>query len=268
MTTVAVEPALSFVPSRWPVAVALGRTEAWRIVRHPVALVGFALGALMLAVVGTNSPVDAFGAPTTGPTFFFGAFTYFAANLVTTRDRRADGEEVLAPVATDRLARTMATVLGALGPALLAAGLVVVAVGAYDALGLFEVRPGFWHLAQGPLSVLGGGLLGIMVGRWAPYPGVALLVMVAMVAWNLVTSSIESWGPLGTSVSWERYTDDGSWAGLYPGSPFWHDVYLAALCGMAAAGALLRDVANRLPLLAVGALLTASAALAGWAALP
>jgi len=268
VTTVALAPDLSVAPRRWPVAMALGRTEAWRIVRHPVALVGFALGALMMGTVGADSPVGAFDAPTTGPTFFFGAFAYFAANLITTRDRRADGEEVLAPVAADRLTRTLANLLAALGPALLAVVIVVVTVSAYDALGLFEVRPGFAHLAQGPISVLGGALLGIMVGRWAPYPGVALLVMVAMFAWNVVTSNDENWGPVGTYVSWARYTDNGSWAGLYPGSPFWHDVYLAALCGMAAAGALLRDVANRLPLLAVGALLTASAAVAGWAALP
>ncbi len=254
--------------SRRSVALTLALAEAWRIVRHPVALVGFALGVLMLAVVGTNSPVDAFEAPTTGPTYFFGVFAYFAANLVTTRDRRADADELLAPVATDRLTRTLANILAALGPALVTAGVVVVTVGAYDALGFFEVRPDFWHLAQGPVSVLGGALLGIMVGRWAPYPGVALLVMVAMVAWNVVTANSESWGAVGTYASWARYTDDGSWGGLYPGSPFWHVVYLGSLCGMAAAGALLRDVASRLPLLAVGALLTVSAVLSGWAALP
>lgn len=268
MTTVAVEPVLSLVPRRWPVAVALGRAEAWRMVRHPVALVGLALGALVLVSVGNDSPVEAFDAPTTGPTWFVGVFMFFAANLVATRDRRADAEELLAAAPADRFTRTLATVVAALGPALVTAVAVVVAVGTYELLGFFEVRPGFWHLAQGPVSVLGGALLGIMVGRWAPYPGVALLVMVAMYVWNNVTTGTTGWEPVGTFMAWAVYTDDGSWGGFVPGSPFWHVVYLAALCGMAAVGALLRDVPKRLPLLTAGALLTVSAVLSGWAALP
>ncbi len=268
MTAVAVTPVLSTGPRRWPVAVALGRVEAWRIVRHPVALVGMTQGALMIGLVGNDSPVGAFDAPTTGPTYFLGVFTYFAANLVTTRDRRADSEQMLAPAPADRLTRTIGTALAAFGPALVAAVGIALAVVAYDMLGFFEVRPGFWHLAQGPVSVLGGALLGIMVGRWAPWPGGALLVMVAMVAWNVVTANSEGWGPVGTYVSWARYTDDGSWGGLYPGSPVWHVVYLTALCAMAAVGTVLRDVPHRLPWLAAGALLTVSAVASGWAALP
>lgn len=268
MTAVAVLPLLSTGPRRWPVAVALGRFEALRIVRHPIALVGLAQGALLIGVFGAQSPVGAFDTSTTGPTYFIGASAYFAANLVTTRDRRSGAEEMLAPAAADRLTRTGAMVLASIGPALVAAAAVVAAFGVYESLGFYDVRPGFWHFAQAPLSVLGGALLGIMVGRWAPYPGAALVGMVTMVAWNIWASNAEQWAPAGTYMAWAVYTEDGSWGGLYPGSPGWHVAYLAALCGMAAVGTLFRDVTHRLPLLGVGAVLTVSAVLSGWAALP
>ena len=268
MTAVATVTAMPVEARRRTVAGALGGAEAWRIVRHPVTLAGLALFILVNGAVGGDDAVGAFDMPTTGTTYFLGVFTYFAANLVTTRDRRSGGEEMLAPLPADRLTRTVATVLAALGPAVLAVVVVVLVVGAYELLGFFDVRPGFWHLAQAPVSVFGGALLGIMVGRWAPYPGVALLVMVAMVAWNVAASNTENWGPVGTYTSWARYTDNGSWGGYYPGSPFWHVLYLVALCAMAAVGTVLRDVRNRLPWLAAGALLTLSALLAGWAALP
>lgn len=253
---------------RGRVAVALGLAEAVRMVRHPVMLTGLALGTLMMSVAGGDGPSSAFDAPTTGPTFFFGVFAFFAANLVATRDRRADGEEVLAPVPADRLTRTAGACLGALGPALLTTIVMTGVIVAYRILGYFEVEPTLVHLTQGPLSVLGGALLGVLVARWAPYPGAALVVMVAMVAWNLFTSNTSDLAPLGTYTTWAVYTDDGSWAGVHPGSPGWHDAYLTALCGMAAVGALLRDAANRLPLLVLGAALTLAAAGSGWSALP
>lgn len=267
MTTVAAEPGLSVVPRRWPVAVALGRAEAWRIVRHPVALVGFGLSTLVIGGID-GDPGGAFNAPTETPTLIFGVFAFFAANLVATRDRRADGEEVLEPAPTDQLTRTLAMVFATLGPALVAAVGITLTVGAYDLLGWFEIRPTFWHLAQGPVSVLGGALLGTMVGRWAPYPGVAMVAMVAMVIWNGLAVD-QTWRPLGTYMSWTTYyVDENRPAGAYLGSPAWHVAYLAALCGMAAVGALLRDVPKRLPLLTAGALLTVSAVVSGWASLP
>lgn len=268
MTSLGVALPLALEPRRRLVAVALGSAEAWRMVRHPVALVGLGLWALVTVVVGGDGPSTAFDVPTTAATFNYGVFVYFAANLVTTRDRRADGEEVLAPAPADRVTRTAATCLAALGPALVAAVVVALSVGGYELLDRFEVRPTFWHLAQGPLTVLGGALLGIVVGRWAPYPGAAFLVMVAMVAGNVVTANSETWQPIGTFMAWARYTEDGSWGGVMPGSPVWHAVYLAALCAMAAVGAMLRDVPRRPPWLIVGGVLTVSAVLSGLAAVP
>lgn len=252
------------------VAAALAVPEAWRIVRHPVALVGLALHLALFASIADNGPRDAFDVMSTGSTFFYGVFVFFAANLVATRTRRDGSRELLAPLAAGEHERTLALCLAALGPTLL--NLVVNAAGylVLDLRGLFEVHPTFWHVAPAPLTVLGGALLGVMVARWAPYPGVALVVMAAMFAWNVWVSNDGEGdtGLLGTYVSWAVYGPGTAWYGLQPGSPAWHVAYIAALCGMAAAGALLRTSSRPWRVLVVGAALTAAAVATGWAQLP
>lgn len=265
----ALEPARA---REWPAALQLAPREAWRIVRHPIALAGLALNVGVIVAVGSDGGRSAFSGVTTGSTFYSGVFTYFAANLVATRERRSAVEELLAPLPAGPHARTIALCLAALGPALLNAALVTLTFVVFAMRDLFFVTPSFWHVAQGPLTVLGGALLGVLVGRWAPYPGAALVVMVAMVAFNVaVSNGDEQYRSLGTEVSWARWGPDNEtdgWYGYYPGSVAWHDAYLLALCGMAAAGALLRTVTARLPVLVAGGLLTAAMLAAGWAQLP
>jgi hypothetical protein len=119
--------------------------------------------------------------------------------------------------------------------------------------------------------VLGAALLGIMVARLTRIPGAALMVMVAMFAWNIWTSNDDAGGDihlLGTYVSWAVYTPQPGWAGLYPGSPGWHDAYLLGLCAMAATGAFLREAARPWRVLTLGALLTALTAVPGYLQLP
>jgi len=251
------------------VAAQLAGPEAWRIVRHPIALAGLGLHFLIFAAIADNGPRDAFEVLSTGSTFFYGVFTYFAANHVATRTRRSGSAELLAPLPAGEHERTLGLCLAALGPMLLnclgnGAGYLVL-----EARGLFEVHPTFWHVAQGPATVLGAGLLGVMVARWAPYPGAALVVMVGMFAWNIWTSNDGAdGGLLGTYVSWAVYGPGNAWYGVHPGSPAWHVAYLVALCAMAAAGAVLRTTPHRWRVLALGAAATACAVAAGWAQLP
>ena len=252
------------------VAAALAVPEAWRIVRHPVALVGLTLHLVVFASLADNGPRDAFDVNSTGSTFFYGVFVYFAVNLVASRTRREGSRELLAPLAAGKHERTLALCLASLGPTLL--NIVITAAGylMLELRGLFEVQPTFWHLAQGPLTVLGAALLGVMVARWAPYPGMALVVMVAMFAGNIWLSNDGNGdgGLLGTYMAWAVYGPGTAWYGLYPGSPAWHVAYLASLCAMAAAGALLRTTPHRWRVLSLGAVATACAVAAGWAQLP
>lgn len=250
------------------VACGLAPGEARRLLLHPVFLAGFALNLVLVAVVAGSGPRDAFGSVTMGSTYYSGVFAYFAANLVATRERRSRSGELLAPLPGTAHERTLALCLAALAPALLNTALVLAMHAQLALRDLYLVAPQVGHVVQGPLTVLGGALLGIMVARWGPYPGVAAVVMVAMVAWDVFASLRPAIAALSTAMNWESYRPGGHWHGLDEGSPTWHAVYLACLCAMAAAGALLATTPHRRRVLAAGAVLTALAAAAGGAAIP
>lgn len=250
------------------IALALAPGEARRMVLHPITLLGFALYAVLIWRVTGTGPREAFDAVTVGPTFVVGVLVYFSAYLATTRVRRSRSDELLGAVPGQVHERTMALLLGALGPALVAAAMVGVAHAVSLAQGYYLVTPSLAHLAQAPVTVLGGALLGVMVARWAPHAPVAVVVMVAMFAANVETNADKAIAPLGTYMAWAVWTPYAAWNGLHPGSPGWHVAYLLLLCAMAVAGALLRTTARPRLLLAAGAVLTAAAAAAGTASLP
>ncbi len=252
-----------------PVPVVLGLQEGRRIVLHPVALAGLALLTVLVVVVGDNGSRDAFEVVSTGPTWFYGVFTYFAAHLVASRDRRAHSGELLAASPSPRSARVAGLCLAALVPAAVCAAFVAVVHTTNSLRGLYLVAPDVWHLAQAPLTVLGGALLGIMVARWTSVPGAALLVMIGLVLLNAWLSEHDAQvQPLAMYVSWATWAPHPEWAGMEPGSPAWHDAYLLALCAMAACGSFLRESARPWRVLGLGAALTALAVVPALAQLP
>ena len=256
-------------PRALPVPLVLGLQEGRRIAGHPIALLGAALTVTGVLVVGDDGPRDAFDVLSTGPTFFYGVFVFFAAHLVASRDRRAHSSELLAATPAPVTDRVAALCLGAVVPAALAGLFVAAAHAMQTARDLYVVAPGAWHLAQGPLTVLGGALLGVMVARLTSLPGAALLVMVAMVAADVALSNeSRSLHPLSTYVTWAQWGDGSEWVGLIPGSPFWHAVYLACLCAMAATGAFLREARERIRVLCAGGACTAAAIVSGLLSLP
>ena len=264
MTALALAPA-----SPAAVPVVLGLQEGWRIVRHPISVVGF---LLLIALIGSEAgdgPRNAFEALTIGPTFSYGVFVYFAAHLVASRDRRARSRELLAATPVPDTGRVAALSVAALVPALLALALVLAVDAANRAQGVYVVAPSAWHLLQSPLTVLGGALLGVMVARLTGVPGVALLAMAAMFAVNVwLNDRPESLQPLATFVPWAVWVEGDGWGGFHPGSPGWHVGYLLALCAMAATGAFLTSARSTARVLLVGAGFTALAGLTGLAQLP
>jgi hypothetical protein len=271
MTATASMSVLDTRPARaaLPVPVVLGLQEGRRIVLHPIALAGFALMTVLVVVVGDNGSRDAFDVVTNGPTFFYGVFTYFAANLVASRDRRAHSGELLAALPSSRPARVAGLCVAALVPAAVCTAFVTAVHASSSLRDLYVVAPDVWHLAQGPLTVLGGALLGIMVARWTSLPGVALLVMIAMILFNAWISEHDAEvQPLGTYVTWATWAPHPYWAGMEPGSPAWHAAYLVALCAMAACGSFLRETGRPWRVLGLGAVLTALAVVPAVAQLP
>ena len=175
-----------------------------------------------------------------------------------TRDNRAGSAELLRPLPGRRQDRTLALVVASFAPALLGLAVIVPLHLLLVIRGRYEVIPSVWHLLQGPLTLLGACLLGIMVAHWTAARGAAAISLVVMIAVNVWLAGLHNGKYFGPYMSWTIWTgsDPGQWAGTFPGSPMWHVVYLAGLCALAAAGAVLR-VADRRWIVVM----------AGWAAL-
>ena len=259
-------------PSRHSTEVAfeVAKFEARRLLRHPILLAGTGLYLLLLVTTGDDGHTAVnFDTIATGPTYFIGVFTYFAANLVASRARRNDCVEHHMSFPSLRTARTAGLCLATLAPALLTVAIGQVALLAHTVAGTIAERPTVAEMAAGPLTVVGAGLLGIMIARWLPYPMTSVVVMVGVIAVTMwLSSRPETLQMLAPYVAFGRWSDSGAWIGRYPGSAEWHAAYLVALCAMAATGALLPDARRKLPVLAVGAAFTAAAVLAGSAQLP
>lgn len=232
--------------------------EGRRMVRHPATLLGLVAALWYGVAIAPNGPRDAFDVVTAGMTFFLGLPVYVAANLVASRDRRADSGELLAATPVPAQARVRGLCLAALVPAGLALALTLVGHTLLLETGRYDVVPDAWHLVTAPITVLGAALLGIMVARWLPVPGASALVMVAMIAWNVAwANQVDTYAPLGTYISWARWNETPEWAGYVAGSASWHVAYLLGLCAMAVAGALLPGARSRWRVLVVGGALTA-----------
>lgn len=234
----------------------LARAEGRRVVLHPafLALLG------MFAVVGVNGvllgeALDRYYLP----------LVFFAANLIASSARRSGTEELLAAAPVSGQARTAAVCLAVLAPTVLAgvaaAALYTVTYGGTD----LEKALTIAELLAVPACALGGGLLGVAVARWLPWPGAPLAVMVALVAWSGAAQEKANWiwtSPWTTAHGWLDHP------AVLDGSQAWHAVYLAGLAMSAGFAALLRHRSHRAALLATSALVAAATLAAAILQLP
>jgi peptidoglycan/LPS O-acetylase OafA/YrhL len=103
--------------------------------------------------------------------------------------------------------------------------------------------------AAGIVCAVGGPLFGVMVGRWTRFPGAGLVAAFVLFGWVMLStvSLAMSASRVGTlihvaapSVGWvssDSPTFEDPW--IAGGSPLWHLVYIAVLCGLAATAAML-----------------------------
>ena len=244
MTTIALDHR-----AQWPVVLVLAAKEARRLVTHPATLVGWGLLTFMFAVnVADAEVISAFDMVTTGPTFYPGLFCVLAGHMVTTRDQRAGGGELLGSVPATREQRVLALLVAAWIPALIALGLNVAFRTYFVWQDVYVEAPGAGHILQGPVTVLGGAVLGIMLGLWLPQRVVPVLAMVVLVAGSVALSSNENvgayFGPLVSWVDWGPY-EGRSWYALEAGGPGAHVVYLLGMTGLAGCAAWLRVTRRR-----------------------
>jgi hypothetical protein len=274
MTAVSTAPAGRVLARRSRgVVPALARQEGWRLVRHPVMLAGLALylGMAVWGVATDPSARTALSVLTYLPSFGPGVFGILAANLLASRDARAGSVEVLTPAPARPQERVLAQCLACLVPA----GLVLLTNGAFwallTALGRWEDAPLLGHVLQGPVTVLGGTLLGVMLAVWAPYRATGVVAIVAMVAANLWLGGRGDegilFGPMVDWAAWGAFYQD-RWVGFVPGDAGWHVVYLLGLCLAAAAGATGRVAERRGPAAVTAVIALGVAVAAGIGQLP
>lgn len=254
---------------------AMAVIEAKRLARHPVFITGvllaFGVFALMLFLDDAPDLGDVLSTPVI-PAFFIG-LTSLIATARLTRSTEESVEAVGTAPGTEAR-RTTALAIACLVPALAGLVFVLTLVAAAAVVGVhpnewwFGTMPDWqvWSilLALGPVACLGGGLLGVLTGRWLRFPGAAAVVVVTTVAISMLgqfpvetaNSQLRLWTPWASFHSGSN--DDGT-ALLYAGNPLAYLGYALCLCAAAALVAIWHDRSARTPRLrtAIGAVVVA-----------
>ncbi len=260
--------AVTTYPSGLAAVLALGRREIRHLLLSPLFVAGLIFtiwGAWQIRDDDWSSVYNA--AANSGPAALLWApLSFFVGNTLASRGRRDGAEEIYGALPMSRRQRVLALALAAV-----AAGLVALAVQAGVNVFYFTVRdtavpatPGIWEVLVTPLGMVGGVALGVMVGVWAPWRGVPVLVFFLLVA---------AVGVLGGDVNQPLltpYVEFANWEGkgLIAGSRAWHFAYVGFLDAMAIVGALVWLPGRRRGLLALGAAVTLGAIVAGTLQLP
>jgi hypothetical protein len=245
---------------------ALARVELRRYALHPVFLVGLAINVVVETMALTHRR-DSLLEPPVGPAFLLGVLGMVVGFRMTRSLERTT--EALASTPVDVTQR-----VGALCLACLLPGLVGLLTGV--SILVFAEQNGDWGygtwaghervaivLGQTAVASLGGPLLGVACARWLRFPGAAVVPVVGITTWAVVTngwtaSNQDSMGWLLTRMFspfaffHTLDTDPGqphaveSWRG----NPEWFLLWLVMLCAFAALVALLKGAegATRLTL--------------------
>lgn len=197
---------------------------------------------------------------------FFGVAVMLVVASIGGRDR---GSEIVAALPAGSRSRTTSWLVLLVGMAVIEYALLAAfrfgrAEPSYGA-----VLPDAWELAQGPLMLVGGGLLGLLLARLMPAWVAAPVALVGSLLWvGILSGTFERTTMLTPVVEWVRYNEDASVVVFEPGSFAWHNAFLLGLCGLAFVASLLTGEGRRRALLVTGAVLAAATAVAGSLALP
>jgi hypothetical protein len=232
--------------------------EARRMARHPVFLLGVALGYVVLGLyfvlVNDEAGVRlALSLPLLGA-FYIGLTTVIAAARLTGSTEAAIEAVATAPGTEAR--RTLALAAAGIPP--FVAGLVF-SVGLVIAAQVIGVAPQEWWFGtlpawqvwsivlMCPVACLDGALLGVLTARWLRFRGASAIVVVALIAVTLLgqtplldtgSSEWRLWVPWAIFESGDN--PDGSQT-LIAGNPAAYLGYLLTLGALAVLGAMWHD---------------------------
>jgi hypothetical protein len=258
---------------------AMAAIEARRMARHPVFVVGVALGFVVLGLYvvlidgETGVPV-VLTLPLLGA-FYIGLASVIAAALLTRSTEVAVEAVATAPGTEAR--RTLALAATGIPPFL--AGLVfsVALVALAEVIGVapqewwFGTLPDWqvWSIVlQCPVACLDGALLGVLAGRWLRFRGASAVVVVALIVVSLLgqaalldTASSE-WRLWVPWALWHLGDNPDGSQTLVAGNPVANLGYLLALGALAVLGAMWHDRTARTPRFRILAAAVVAAALA------
>jgi hypothetical protein len=249
-----------------PVPVALAGFDVRRLVpRVLTALVAL----LMLRAVLADRPRDAYDGVNQTIGFYWAFTGLLVLVLVASVGGRDRDHEALAALPAGGRSRVAGWTVTLLLASLVLYGWAAVrwsqvSGGGYDAL-----LPNAWELAQVPLMVLGGGLLGLLVARLLPVWAAVPVATVGAIVWTGAVSGTRDWVMLAPVYEWVRYDERNEAAALLQSGSFaWHNAFLLGLCGLGLVAALLREHGRRRGLFVAGVALTGATVAAAVLALP
>lgn len=249
-----------------PVPVALAGFDVRRLLPRLITVLA---AVLLLRTALAGRPSTAYDGVNQTVGFYWAITGLFVLILVATvggRDRDNEALAALPVGGRPRVAGWAVTLLLAAAVVYGLAGLRLRQVGgaSYDAL-----LPNAWELAQAPLMILGGGLLGLLVARLLPVWAAVPVATVGAIFWTGAVGATRDWVVLAPMYEWVKYDERNAAAAvLHPGSFGWHNAFLLGLCGLGLVAALLRERGPRRALIAGGVVLTAATVAAALLALP
>jgi len=243
---------------------AMTKIEVKRLVRNPFFILAnlVTFGLMVLFVFNATDekpPGDLLSWPVI-PAFFIG-LTSLVLMARQTRSTEVAAEAMNAAPGTEGR-RTVALALACLVPAF--SGLVFVIAEIGIAMAQEPVKQEWWFdtlpdaqvwgalLSNAPIACLGGGLLGVLIGRWLRFPGASAVVVVVLVAVCMLGQYpaeetthpvLRLWTPWS---SWQSGTneEDGTMV-AYGGNAAFYLVYTLCLCAAAVIAAVWHDRAAR-----------------------